>query len=90
MKYRHAITALLISGAAALIAVPAGADTLSQLVAGAKKESSLRVTLHPTITPDTAKKVSAAFNRAYGLSIDVKPDLTRAVLRQSRQGCYRI
>ena len=76
MKYRHAITALLISGAAALIAVPAGADTLSQLVAGAKKESSLRVTLHPTITPDTAKKVSAAFNRAYGLSIDVKPDLT--------------
>lgn len=76
MKYRQAITALLISGAAALIAVPAGADTLSQLVAGAKKESSLRVTLHPTITPDTAKKVSAAFNRAYGLSIDVKPDLT--------------
>ena len=90
MKYRQAITALLILGAGALIAVPAGADTLSQLVAGAKKESSLRVTLHPTITPGTAKKVSAAFNRAYGLSIDVKPDLTGRYSGQSRQGCHRI
>ncbi len=76
MNYRHAMTALLVSGTAALIAAPAGADMLSQLVAGAKTESALRVTLHPTITPDTAKKVAAAFNRAYGLSIDVKPDLT--------------
>ena len=76
MKYRHTITALIISGAAALAVVPAGADTLSQLIGDAKKESTLRVTLHPTITPETAKEVAAAFNQAYGLSIDVKPDLT--------------
>ena len=76
MKYPYTISVLLISGGAALLAAPASADMLSQLVAGAKKEASLRVTLHPTITPDTAKKVAAAFNGAYGLSIDVKPDLT--------------
>ena len=76
MTYKHAFTVLTAVVAATLIAVPAYSDTLSQLMAGAKKESSLRVTLHPTITPDTAKKVAAAFNRTYGLSIDVKPDLT--------------
>ena len=66
MTFRHATTALLIAGAAALVAMPAGADMLSKLVAGAKTESSLRVTLHPTIAPDTARKVAAAFNGPTG------------------------
>ena len=76
MRYRHVFSVLTILGGATFAIAQAAADTLPQLIAGAKKESSLRVTLHPTITPDTAKKVAAAFNRAYGLSIDVKPDLT--------------
>lgn len=76
MTYKHVFTVLAVAGAVAVTALPVSADSLSQLIAGAKKESSLRVTLHPTITPEAATKVAAAFNRAYGLSIDVKPDLT--------------
>ncbi len=76
MTKKNAFTVLTALATASFMAWTASADTMSQLIAGAKNESALRVTLHPTITPDTAKKVASAFNRAYGLSIDVKPDLT--------------
>ncbi len=57
------------------LTAPASAD-LASLIAGAKKESDLRVTLHPGIPPNSAKKIGAAFNKRYGININLKADLT--------------
>ena len=79
---RRVLAALLLCG----IASVSHAATLDQLVAGAKSESELRVTLFPRITPDVVKKLEAAFNARYGTQVTLSADLTGSYSEKAAQG----
>ncbi|MBW2410512.1 MAG: hypothetical protein JRF72_11990, partial [Deltaproteobacteria bacterium] len=70
----------------------AAADTLESLVAGAKKEKTLKTALH-FIKQEHVKRLEAAFNARYGLDIMLEANLTgkytakaRKVIKQVNQG----
>jgi ABC-type Fe3+ transport system substrate-binding protein len=70
----------------------ATADTLKSLVAGAKNEKNLKVTLH-FIKQEHVKKLEAAFNARYGLDITLEANLSgkytskaKKVIKQVSEG----
>jgi ABC-type Fe3+ transport system substrate-binding protein len=75
--------AALVSCAAGF---PTAATTLDELIAGAKKETELRLTLFPRISPEVAKKLETAFNRRYGIDIRLTADLTGRYSTKAAQG----
>ncbi len=84
---RKAMAGLIVTIAVFGIVAAACADTpLDRLIAGAKKEQKLTVTLFPRISPEVAAKMEAAFNARYGLSIKVEADLTGRYSTKAAQG----
>lgn len=70
----------------------ATADTFKSLVAGAKNEKNLKVTLH-FITQEHVKQLEQAFNARYGLNITLDANLSgkysskvKNVIKQLREG----
>lgn len=83
---RGALAAAICILAGQLAPQGAFAATLEELVAGAKKESELRVTLFPRTSPEAVKKIEAAFNARYGVQVRIVADLTGRYSTKAAQG----
>ena len=95
---RQTLRVILIAGVVITMALGvtlefANADALKSMIAGAKKEKSLRATLTTRITKETVKQLQDTFNQRYGLDIEIIPNLTgrysvkaKQVVKQYREG----
>jgi hypothetical protein len=69
------VAVVVFSMAIGVAAESATADTLKSLIAGAKKEQKLKLTLH-FIKKAHVQKLEAAFNNRYGLNIQLEANLS--------------
>jgi hypothetical protein len=98
---KQILRAILIAGVVFSMALGiavqfATADTLKSLVAGAKNEKNLKVTLH-FVKEEHVKKLESAFNARYGLNIVLDANLSgkysskvRKVVKQVHEGAIPI
>jgi len=76
---------VLIASAMGVPGQSATADTLDSLIKGAKNENQLKLTLH-FIEQEHVQKLEAAFNKRYGLNIQLEANLSGKYSSKARQG----
>jgi ABC-type Fe3+ transport system substrate-binding protein len=79
------IAAVIFTMAFGAAAKSAAADPLKSLIEGAKNEKHLKLTLH-FINREQVKKLEAAFNRRYGLNIELEANLSGKYTSKAKQG----
>jgi ABC-type Fe3+ transport system substrate-binding protein len=79
------IAAVVFMMAIGVAAESATADTLKSLIAGAKNEQHLKLTLH-FIKQHHVQKLEAAFNNRYGLNIKLEANLSGKYSSKAKKG----
>jgi ABC-type Fe3+ transport system substrate-binding protein len=79
------VAVVVFSMAIGVAAESATADTLKSLIAGAKKEQKLKLTLH-FIKKAHVQKLEAAFNNRYGLNIQLEANLSGKYSSKAKKG----
>ena len=79
------IAAVIFTLAIGVPAKSATADTLKSLIAGAKNEKHLKLTLH-FIKQEHVQKLEAAFNKRYGLNIKIEANLSGKYSSKAKKG----
>lgn len=79
------IAAIVFTMSMGVVAESAAKDTLESLIAGAKNEENLKLTLQ-FINQDQVQKLQAAFNKRYGLDIKLDANLSGKYSSKARNG----
>ena len=79
------IAAVVFTVAIGIAATSAAAETLKSLIAGAKNEKHLKLTLH-FIKQEHVQKLETAFNNRYGLDIKLEANLSGKYSSKAKKG----